>query len=99
MRYTYWLYVNRNLMIKSIIGSANLKVRVVNIGEAQNTDIDNCLLVRFILAQDNFKAINSRTSLCYNLSKDVDIDLSRVEDVSVIDKPDKPSLDLRVKRE
>jgi hypothetical protein len=72
----------------------NLEVRVIDVGEAENTNVDHGLLVILILVNESRERVNGGPSLGDDVSHDLDIDGSALEHIVVIDEVDEPVLDL-----
>jgi hypothetical protein len=82
------------VLVSSAIMKAYLEMRVINIGKAEDSDIDERFLVFFASPDQVHDAIDGCASLGDKVGKDCDVNLGRLQDVVVIDKFGKPSLNL-----
>jgi hypothetical protein len=72
----------------------NLEVRVIDIGEAENTNVDHGLLMILILVNESRERVYGGPSLVDDMSHDLDINGGALQHIVVIDELDEPVLDL-----
>ena len=73
-----------------------LEKGIVDIWEAEDTDIDDCLLMMFCLPEETLEAVDSRSGLRDDLTEDFDVDLGTIENVLVRNEVPEPCADLHV---
>lgn len=70
-------------------------MRKVNVWIPDDPYVQNGLLVILVLVEQTSEAIHRGARTAYNLTKCININLSRVKYVYVVDKADKPAMNLR----
>ena len=64
-----------NAMRRRSESFTDLKIRVIGIREAQDTNVDHILLVRRVLEKERLEAFHRSTRLCDDVSQDLDVDV------------------------
>jgi hypothetical protein len=72
----------------------NLEVGVIDIGEADNTNVDHGLLMILILVDQSRERVDGGPGLGDDVSHDRDINGGALQHIVVIDELDEPVLDL-----
>jgi hypothetical protein len=67
---------------------------VIDIGEAENTNVDHGLLMILILVNESREGVDGGPSLGDDMSHDLDINGGALQHIIVVDEVDKPVLDL-----
>jgi hypothetical protein len=72
----------------------NLEVRMIDVGESDDTNVDHVLLVKLILVDESRERVDSGPGLCDDVGHDLDIDGGALQYIVVLDEVDEPALDL-----